>query len=146
MPRPFLIFSQSDHLILIVYILNCKQCSSRSVGFFRSQLIWIYTVCKGRVYQGSAAEGLTFTTLLGNSADDKLIFSYFSQKTRFDLSCRLSPLSKRVYEKNKKLEKICMRCEKLFPTTNKKNISVCRLLNIFLTVLENGCLYSFPNG
>ena len=23
----------------------CKQCSSRSVGFFRSQLIWICTVC-----------------------------------------------------------------------------------------------------
>ena len=27
-----------------------KQCRSRSVGFFRSQLIWIYTVCKGKVY------------------------------------------------------------------------------------------------
>ena len=24
----------------------------------RSQLIWIYTVCKGRVYQGSAGQGL----------------------------------------------------------------------------------------
>ena len=23
----------------------CKQCRSRSVGFWRSQLIWIYTVC-----------------------------------------------------------------------------------------------------
>ena len=28
------------------HILNDKQCKSRSVGFFRSQLIWIYTVCK----------------------------------------------------------------------------------------------------
>ena len=26
---------------------------------FRSQLIWIYTVCKGRVYPGSAGQGLT---------------------------------------------------------------------------------------
>ena len=26
--------------------------------FFRSQLIWIYTVCKGRVYPGSAGQGL----------------------------------------------------------------------------------------
>ena len=26
---------------------------------FRSQLIWIYTVCKGMVYQGSARQGLT---------------------------------------------------------------------------------------
>ena len=28
------------------FILNDKQCRSRSVCFFRSQLIWIYTVCK----------------------------------------------------------------------------------------------------
>ena len=35
-----------------------KQCRSRSVGFFRSQLIWIYTVCKARVYPGSAGQGL----------------------------------------------------------------------------------------
>ena len=27
-------------------------------GFFRSQLIWIYTVCKDRVYLGSAGQGL----------------------------------------------------------------------------------------
>ena len=39
-------------------MLNGKQCRSRSVGFFRSQLIWIYTVCKGRVYPGSAGHGL----------------------------------------------------------------------------------------
>ena len=37
---------------------NNKQCRSRSVGFFRSQLIWIYTVCKGRTYLGSAGLGL----------------------------------------------------------------------------------------
>ena len=34
--------------------LNGKQCRSRSVGFFRSQLIWNYTVCKGKVYPGSS--------------------------------------------------------------------------------------------
>ena len=33
--------------------------SSRSVGFFRSQLIWIYIVCKGRVYPGSAGQGFS---------------------------------------------------------------------------------------
>ena len=27
---------------------------------FRSQLIWIYTVCKGRAYPGSAGQGLSF--------------------------------------------------------------------------------------
>ena len=43
-----------------IQILNGKQCRSRSVGFFRrSQLIWIYTVCKGRTYPGSAGQGLT---------------------------------------------------------------------------------------
>ena len=30
---------------------------SRFVGFFRSQLICIFTVCKGRVYPGSARPG-----------------------------------------------------------------------------------------
>ena len=45
-------------LLMQIHILNDKQCSSRSVGFFRSQLIWIYTVCKGRVDPGSAGEGL----------------------------------------------------------------------------------------
>ena len=42
-----------------MHILNDKQCRSRSVGFFRRQLIWIYTVCKGRIYPGSAGLGLT---------------------------------------------------------------------------------------
>ena len=45
-------------LLLYLHILNGKQCSSRSVGFFRSLLIWIYTVCKGRVYPGSAGQEL----------------------------------------------------------------------------------------
>ena len=53
------------------------------------QLAWIYTVCKCRVYPGSAGQGLTpltdlnFTTLLANSADDKLImFSLFSPENK----------------------------------------------------------------
>ena len=32
------------------------------VGFFRSQLIWIYTACKGRIYPGSAGQGLIFNS------------------------------------------------------------------------------------
>ena len=56
MSCPFLIFSQSDYLIQIVDINshNGKQCRSRSVGFFRSPLIWIYTVCKGRTSGSSS--------------------------------------------------------------------------------------------
>ena len=39
-------------------------------------------------------EGLTFTTLWAKSADDKLMsFSYFPQKTRFDISCKLQIVS-----------------------------------------------------
>ena len=45
--------------MLQIQILNGKQSRSRSVGFFRSQLIWIYTVCKERIYPGSAWQGLT---------------------------------------------------------------------------------------
>ena len=43
--------SACDKCYLTLVLLNpdipclCKQCSSRSVGFFRSQLIWSCTVC-----------------------------------------------------------------------------------------------------
>ena len=39
-------------------MLRGKQCRFRSVGFFRSQLIWIYTICKSKAYPGSAGQGL----------------------------------------------------------------------------------------
>ena len=48
-----------SRLLIQIQILNGKQCRSWSVGFFRSQLIWIYTVCKSRTYPGSAGQGLT---------------------------------------------------------------------------------------
>ena len=42
-------YTSYDSLTLALLNLNipclCKQCRSRSVGFFRSQLIWICTVC-----------------------------------------------------------------------------------------------------
>ena len=34
-----------------------------SVGFFRSQLIWIYTVCEGKAYLGSAGQRLIYQAL-----------------------------------------------------------------------------------
>ena len=78
-----------SRLFIQIHMLNDKQCRSRSVGFFRSQLIWIYTVCKGRVYADSVEQGLnlTFTTLWMNSADDNLMifFFFFNQKTGFFL-------------------------------------------------------------
>ena len=63
MQRPRLIFSQSDYLIRVVdqvLIFNDKQCKLRSVTFFRSQLIWICTVCKDRAHPVSAGPGLPF--------------------------------------------------------------------------------------
>ena len=36
-----------------------------SDGFFRSQLIWIYTVCKDRTYPGSAGQGLSIQNDIG---------------------------------------------------------------------------------
>ena len=41
-----------------IHILSDEQCRFRSIGFFRNQLIRIYTVCKGRAYPGSAVLGL----------------------------------------------------------------------------------------
>ena len=49
-----------SRLWIQIHMLKDKQCRSRSVGFFRSQLIWIYTVYKDRVYLDSAGQGLRF--------------------------------------------------------------------------------------
>ena len=57
---------------------------------------------------------LTFTTLSGLVQPTTI---YFSQKTGFDISCKLSSL-----------ETICMECQNLFLGKNKKNISICPLL------------------
>ena len=45
------------------------------------QLIWIYTVCKGRVYPGSAGQGLTLS-MYGHiqQMTNWWYFSYFSKK------------------------------------------------------------------
>ena len=56
--------SNWSRLLIWILILNGKQCRSRSVGFFRSQLVWIYTVCKGSIYPGSAGQGLNIWATL----------------------------------------------------------------------------------
>ena len=77
--------------------------------------------CSNILPQTSSCHLLVF-----NFYHDKLvIFSYFSQKTGFDISCKLSPL-----------ETICMKCQNLFFGKNKKNISVCHLLKILPRVLS----------
>ena len=68
------------------------------------------------------------TTLLGNSADNKLIvfvlFCFFSQKIRLDISCELSPK-----------ETTCMKCQMQFSGKNRKIVSRCHLLNFFPSML-----------
>ena len=51
-------------LLIQIQIYNGKQCRSKSVGFWRSQLILLYTVCKGRAYPGTAGLGLTLIQTL----------------------------------------------------------------------------------
>ena len=48
-------------LLTQIHIPNDKQCRSRSVGFSRNQLIWIYTV-----FKGSAGPGLRPTIFLAS--------------------------------------------------------------------------------
>ena len=65
-----------SRLLIHIHEVNDKQCRSRSVGFYRSQLIWIYTVCKDRVYPDS---GLEFYQIHQ--------FSYFCEFPKICLFC-----------------------------------------------------------
>ena len=58
MPHLLLIFIQSDCLIRIVAINSHTYW--QTLQFQISWLNWIYTVCKGRICQGSAWQGLIF--------------------------------------------------------------------------------------
>ena len=80
MPRPFQFFSQPDYLIHIVDINSHTELQTMQIQIswlLRSQLIWIYIVCKGRVYPGSAGQGLRRILFGDNSG---IFFSYFSIK------------------------------------------------------------------
>ena len=62
MSRPIQIFSQSNCLIQIVDINSHTEWQTVYIQIswlLKSQLIRIYAVCKGRVYPGSAGQGLT---------------------------------------------------------------------------------------
>ena len=61
MPRPLQIFMQSDYLIQIFDSSSHTEWQTVQIQIswlLRSQLIWIYTVCKGSVYPGSTGLGL----------------------------------------------------------------------------------------
>ena len=56
---------------------------------------------------------LMLSTLGKNFSRQFKIFSYFSQKTGFGISCKVSPL-----------ETLCMICQIMFSEKNKKNINL----------------------
>ena len=61
MSQPFQIFSQSDYYIQIGDINSHTEWQTVLIQIswlLRSQLIWICTVFKGKVYRGSAGQGL----------------------------------------------------------------------------------------
>ena len=62
MSRPFQIFRQSDYLIQIIDINSHTELQTMQIqiSWLLRSLIWIYTVCKGRVYPGSAGQGLSY--------------------------------------------------------------------------------------
>ena len=77
----------------------------------------IATLLQGSTFLRRATD-LTFITIWANSADDKLmIFFLFSQKTNFDISCKLSSFSGVLGK-------------------NKKNISIWHLLKFLPRVLN----------
>ena len=92
-----------------------KSLSCSAVHLNQPDTYCINVIQQGQVYL------LTFTTLRVISADKKLtiLFSYFSWKTGFDISCKLSPE-----------ESICMKHQTCFLGKIRINISKCRLLKI----------------
>ena len=90
--------------------------------------IWRYILSLGHSYM------LTLSTLAKFSASDKLkYFSYSSQKTGFDISCKLSPM-----------ETICMKYQSLFSGKNI-NLSSAELANRVVMVnhwrINHNCRY-----
>ena len=79
MPCPVLIFSQSDLLdpgCWYKFRYWMPNSADPDQLVFRSQLIWIYTVCKGRIYPGSAGAGQVKKTYeQGQSISYKLAFA-----------------------------------------------------------------------
>ena len=69
MSRPLLIFSQSVCLIQVVDANLDTKWQTAQIQIFRSQLIWIYIVCKDRVYPVSAGLGLGKSYWWHSSAD-----------------------------------------------------------------------------
>ena len=101
-----IMLSQNCRCDFLVFGLRFLLTSPLSLQAVNSVPSLILTVCTSYTNNN-----LTLSTLRKISADDRLmIFSYFSQETEFDISCKLSPL-----------EKTCMKCQISFSRNDKKN-------------------------
>ena len=81
MPHPFQIFSQSDYLIKIADINSHTEWQTVQIQINWLLKIWIYTVCKGRIYLGSAGQGLISGVVL--------ILSHLNSKILLNMSHKL---------------------------------------------------------
>ena len=103
-----LIFSQSDYLICIVSTNSRTGWQTVQVQIiWLSQLIWIYIVCKGRVYLGSAGQGLKGLNIHG-----RLLPGETTLVTSCLLYCLSIPYWKAVYSIRKEFAPFG---SKLFP-------------------------------
>ena len=107
-----------SRLLIQIQLLNDKQCWSRSVGFFRSQLIWIYTVCKGKVYPAQQWNWYSRETLT------------FSRETTL-IKLFLLPSEKGVYSKRKEFAP---------PDTNINKYTPTAQCNSNTDTIWNGCI------
>ena len=117
MPRPFLIFSLSElsiwsGLSLWINILNGKQCRSRSVGFWRSQLMDLHCLprqdisrfCRTRVKQH-------FTrNFISCEAEVNILFSGWQILVLTSIECINCRLSEHINKDNFAIINWCILC------------------------------------
>ena len=108
--RPFVCVCK----LLLVISANLKSCN---MLYYALMIRWVSDIIE------TDNDPLPLSGLIQQTTN--WYFSYFSQKTGFEISCKLSPV-----------ETICMKCQTLFSGKSKKNISKFCLLEILLRVLS----------
>ena len=113
-PHPFLIFSQSD------YLMKVFDTDSHTLWqTVQIQISWLLKkptdldlhCLQGRVHLGSAGQGLTFTTLLVNSANDISIIFFLIFPRKLALILHANCLLRRQFY---------MKCQSVFSGEKKK--------------------------
>ena len=76
MPHPILTVSLSDSLINIVAVNSHTEWQTVQIQISWLLQIWIYIVCKGRVYPGSAGQGLKHKKIVSVSVHPNACTTY----------------------------------------------------------------------